>query len=109
MRRTGQQLFSYLTGVLIGRRIYDTTSGFKVLTAAACRILVHGTFMDFHAETIVRLSLLGFKIVEQPITMNERAFGQSMHSFKSVFQYPLKTLVLTMVAAMDAYLIRRER
>jgi hypothetical protein len=109
MRRTGQWLFSYVTGVLIGRRIYDTTSGFKALTAAACQVLVHGTFMDFHAETIVRLSLLGFRIVEQPITMDQRAFGRSMHSFKSVFQYPLKTLLLTVVAAMDAFLLRRER
>jgi glycosyltransferase involved in cell wall biosynthesis len=109
MRRTGQWLFSYLTGVLIGRRIFDTTSGFKALTAAACKELVHGTFMDFHAETIVRLSLLGFRIVEQPITMDQRAFGRSMHSFKSVFHYPLKTLALTVVAAMDAFLLRRER
>ena len=109
MRRTGQWLFSYLTGVLIGRRIYDTTSGFKALTAAACQVLVHGTFMDFHAETIVRLSLLGFRIVEQPVTMDQRAFGRSMHSFKSVFQYPLKTVLLTVVAAMDAFILRRER
>jgi glycosyltransferase involved in cell wall biosynthesis len=109
MRRTGQRLFSYLTGVVIGRRIYDTTSGFKALSAAACQVIVRGTFMDFHTEMIVRLSLLGFKIVEHPITVNERIFGRSMHSFKSVFQYPLKTLVLTMVAAMDAYLTRRER
>jgi len=109
MRRTGQWLFSCLTGVLIGRRVYDTTSGFKALTAKACQVLVHGTFMDFHAETIVRLSLLGFRITEQPITMDQRNFGRSMHSFKSVFQYPLKTLVLTIVAAMDVFLLRRER
>jgi glycosyltransferase involved in cell wall biosynthesis len=109
MRRIGQWLFSYLTGALIGRRIYDTTSGFKALTAKACQVLVHGTFMDFHAETIVRLSLLGFRIAEQPITMDQRNFGRSMHSFKSVFQYPLKTLLLTVVAAMDAFLLRRER
>jgi glycosyltransferase involved in cell wall biosynthesis len=109
MRRTGQWLFSYLTRLLVGRRIYDTTSGFKALTAAAGELLVRGTFMDFHAETIVRLSLLGFKIAEYPVTMDERFFGRSMHSFKSVFQYPLKTIVLAMVAAMDAYLIRRAR
>jgi glycosyltransferase involved in cell wall biosynthesis len=106
-RRVGQILFSRLTGLLLGQRIYDTTSGYKALRARVCKVLVQGTFMDFHVETMVRLIWLGFKIVEYPITITERAFGHSMHSFNSVFQYPLKTLFLTMVAAMDALVARR--
>jgi hypothetical protein len=105
----GQLLFSHLSRLLIGQRIYDTTSGFKALRASAGRALVQGAFMDFHMETIVRLSLLGFKIVEFPITVNERTFGHSMHSFNSIFRYPLKTLLLTMAAAMDALLARRAK
>jgi len=108
-RRLGQLLFSHLTRLLIGRRIYDTSSGFKALRATTCEVIVQGSFMDFHAETIVRLSLLGFKIVELPIMAEERTFGHSMHSFTSVYHYPLKTLLLTIVAAMDALLARRTR
>jgi hypothetical protein len=108
-RRLGQLLFSYLTYLLIGRRIYDTSSGFKALRAAACEVIVNGTFMDFHLETIVQLSLLNFKIVEVPITVEERTSGHSMHSFASIFQYPLKTLLLTLVSAVDALFIRRAR
>jgi glycosyltransferase involved in cell wall biosynthesis len=106
-RRIGQVFFSRLTHLLIRQRVYDTTSGFKALRARACQALVTGTFMDFHMETMVRLRLLGLKVVEFPITVGERAFGRSMHSFKSVFHYPLKTLLLTMVAAMDVFLARR--
>lgn len=108
-RRLGQLLFSHLTRLLIGYRIYDTTSGFKALKATACEAIVDSTFMDFHTETIVRLSLLGFKIVEYPIMMDDRVFGHSMHSFFSVFKYPLKTLLLTIVAAADALLTQRVR
>lgn len=108
-RRLGQLFFSHLTRLLIGQRIYDTSSGFKVLRAAACQVIVNETFMDFHIETIVRLSLLGFKIVEVPISIGERTFGHSMHSFASIFQYPLKTILLTIVATMDALLTRRAR
>jgi glycosyltransferase involved in cell wall biosynthesis len=108
-RRLGQQLFSHMTRLLIGQRIYDTTSGFKALSAAACEAIVEGTFMDFHIETIVRLSLLGFKLVEVPISVEERTLGRSMHSFASVFKYPLQTLLLTIVAAVDAALARRRR
>jgi glycosyltransferase involved in cell wall biosynthesis len=109
IRRVGQVFFSYLSRLLIGQRIYDTTSGFKALRTSACRLLVDSTFMDFHMETIVRLRLFGFKIAEHPIVVNERTFGQSMHSFNSVFDYPLKTLLLTMVAALDALAARRSR
>ncbi len=108
-RRLGQLLFSFLTRPVVGQRIYDTSSGFKALSAAACRAIVQGSFMDFHLEAIVLLSLLNFKIVEVPITVRERTSGRSMHSLASIFQYPLKTILLTVVAAMDAYLIRRTR
>lgn len=108
-RRLGQLLFSYLTRLLLGRRIYDTSSGFKALRTSACEVIVNGTFMDFHIETIVQLSMLNFKIVELPITVEERTFGRSMHSIASVFQYPLKTILLTIVAFMDAFLVRRTR
>jgi hypothetical protein len=94
---------------LSGQRIYDTTSGFKVLRAAACKVIVRGTFMDFHTEMLVRLGMFGFKIVEHPIAVQERAFGRSMYSLVSLVEYPMKTLLLTMVAAADALLTRRVR
>ncbi|MHC4476804.1 MAG: glycosyltransferase family 2 protein [Planctomycetota bacterium] len=108
-RRVGQLLFSHLTRLLIGRRIYDTTSGFKAIRIATCKALLNGTFMDFHIEAIVRLSLLGFKIEEVSIDIEERTFGRSMYSFASFLHYPLKTIVLTIVAAMDVFLGRRTR
>jgi glycosyltransferase involved in cell wall biosynthesis len=105
-RRLGQILFSYLTRFLTGQRIYDTTSGFKALSADSCEMIVRGTFMDFHTETLVRLSLFGFKIMEFPVTMKERTFGQSMYSLTSFIEYPMKTMLLTIVAAVDALLAR---
>ncbi|MCL4871396.1 MAG: glycosyltransferase family 2 protein [Anaerolineae bacterium] len=107
-RTAGQRLFSHLTRLLIGRRIYDTSSGFKAMRASVCRTIVDRTFMDLHTETIVRLSLLGFVIEEVPVTVQERQHGQSMHSWVSIFRYPLMTLMLTLVAAMDVWLRKRE-
>lgn len=108
-RRLGQLLFSHLTRLLIGRRIYDTSSGFKALRKTACEAIMNSTFMDFHLETIVQLSILNCKIIEVPITVEERAFGHSMHSLVSIFHYPLKTLLLTLATAVDAFLVRRTR
>ena len=108
-RRLGQFLFSHLTRPLIGQRIHDTTSGFKAVNAGACAMIVKGVYMDFHTETIVRLSLNGFKIIEHPITVRERRHGRSMHSAVSAFAYPLQTFLLTVVATVDALLERRTR
>ncbi|MBE2197889.1 MAG: glycosyltransferase family 2 protein [Anaerolinea sp.] len=107
-RRLGQLLFSYLTKVLLGQRIYDTSSGFKAIRATACEAIVNGSFMDFHIESIVQLKLSNFTIIEMPIKVQERTHGRSMHSIVSVFQYPLKTILLTIVAFMDAFFLRRQ-
>ena len=106
-RRLGQVAFSYLTGWLTGQRIYDTTSGLKALSARACAAIVSAVFMDFHTETIVRLSQMGLHVVEMPVEVRERAFGRSMHSLASAFRYPIQTLVLSIVTTLDVFLARR--
>ncbi len=108
-RTLGQRLFSHLTRLLTGRRIYDTTSGFKAMRASVCSIIVSDIFMDLHTETIVRLSGLGIKIVEHPITVHERKHGQSLHTTISFIAYPLQTLLLTLVVTVDALLARRTK
>lgn len=108
-RRVGQRVFSGLTRLLTGRRIYDTTSGFKAIGAPACRAIVETTFLDLHMETIVRLSLLGYRIAEVPVDMSPRHAGTSMHGLASAWKYPAKTLLLSVVAVLDALIIRSRR
>jgi glycosyltransferase involved in cell wall biosynthesis len=108
-RRLGQIIFSKLTTLLTNQRIFDTSSGFKVMNNKVCQAIVNATFMDFHIETIVRLSLLGFKIKEVPVDILERNTGRSMHSFSSVYEYPLRTILLTAAAVMDVLIERRTR
>lgn len=106
-RRVGMILFSYLVKLLTGQRIYDTTSGLKILGVKALRSLEHGRFVDFHAEAIVYLIRLGYRIGEYPINMAERHYGQSMYSVISHVKYPLKTFLMTILGFLDASLARR--
>lgn len=108
-RRVGMQLFSIVTQMATGRRVYDTTSGLKILRSSVFESLMRWHFVDFHAEAIVYLSRLGFKVGEFPITVEERKHGTSMYSALSHIVYPLKTSTMVLLAAIHASLSRGRR
>ena len=106
-RRIGMQLFSLLVKLASGQRIYDTSSGLKVMRRKVFEPLAQSLFVDFHAEAIVYLIRLGYRVGEYPITAAERTHGQSMYSFLSHLKYPLKTSVLVLLGLIEANLRRR--
>ena len=106
-RRIGMQLFSTLVGMTAGRRIYDTTSGLKVIGRRAFEPLTQWHFIDFHAEALVYLMRLGFRVGEFPVTVVERRHGRSMYSTISLLKYPLKTLLMLLLGVIQADLTRR--
>ena len=106
-RQLGMRSFSALTALLTGQRIYDTTSGFKAMRRTVFAPLVRWHFVDFHAEALVYLLRLGFRVGEHPVAMRERAYGQSMYSFLSSLKYPAKTLLLVALGLMQAEIERR--
>ena len=106
-RRLGMQLFSQLVGVTAGRRIYDTTSGLKIIGRRTFAALADWHFIDFHAEALVYLMRLGFRIGELPITIDERRHGRSMYSALSHIKYPLKTVLMLVLGVVQAGVTRR--
>jgi glycosyltransferase involved in cell wall biosynthesis len=108
-RRLGMQLFSLLTVVMTGRRIYDTTSGLKALRRRAFESLTKWHFVDFHAEALVYLTRLGFTVGEFPIHVEERRHGTSMYNALSHLVYPLKTSTMIVLGAVQASFVTRER
>ncbi len=108
-RRIGMQLFSLLVRLITKQRIYDTTSGLKVIKHVVFEPLSHWHFVDFHSEAIVYLMRLGYRIGEYPITVSERTQGQSMYSVLSHLKYPLKTSLMLLLGLVEAELIRRRK
>jgi glycosyltransferase involved in cell wall biosynthesis len=105
-RRLGMQLFSNVVGLTAGRRIYDTTSGLKIIGRQTFAALTRWQFIDFHAEALVYLMRLGFRVGEVPITVAERRHGQSMYSRLSHVKYPLKTMLMLVLGLVQADLTR---
>ncbi len=108
-RRAGMQVFSLLVRLITKQRIYDTTSGLKVIKRNVFEPLSHSHFVDFHSEAIVYLIRLGYRIGEYPITVSERTQGQSMYSTLSHLKYPLKTSLMLLLGIVEAELIRRRK
>lgn len=106
-RRVGMRALSILTGMLTGRRIYDTTSGLKAMRWTVFPALLHWHFVDFHSEALVYLLRLGFRVGEYPVEMRARAWGSSMYTFLSSFNYPSKTLLMIALGLVQAQIERR--
>ncbi|PYR93734.1 MAG: glycosyl transferase family 2 [Acidobacteria bacterium] len=103
-RRLGMRAFSMLLKMATGRRVYDTSSGLRALSSRACRILAERPFVDFHAEAIAYLTLAGCTVGEYPVTVDERRHGTSMYSALAAVKYPVKNLILIVLAVLDARL-----
>jgi glycosyltransferase involved in cell wall biosynthesis len=106
-RRMGMRLFSATVKALTGRAIYDTTSGLRVMRRSVFVPLTQWHFLDYHAEAIVYLMRLGYRVGEFPISVAERTAGTSMYSFASLFQYPLNTGIMSMMAVLESKLRQR--
>jgi glycosyltransferase involved in cell wall biosynthesis len=96
-RKLGMLLFSYLTRVFGGKRIHDTTSGFKLLHRRAFDLVVDQIYGDFHSEMIIFCGLAGLRVEEVPITVAQREFGVSMYNWFSSLMYPVRTVLAIMV------------
>ena len=108
-RRIGMVLFSKLTQLLTGIRIYDTTSGMKAINRSAMQALVDWHFVHFHAEAITYLLWSGLKVEEHPIEVTERQYGQSMYSFFSHLWYPLSVILMIVISLIQSSLYNKER
>jgi len=106
-RRLGMLLFSTIVGLVSDHRIYDTTSGLKVIGRQTYGALLSWRFIDFHAEVLVYLMRLGYRIGEYPITVDERRHGTSMYSAINHIKYPLKTALMVVIGAVEASITKR--
>lgn len=106
VRRAGMRLFSTLIALLTGRRIYDTSSGMKVINRRVFDLLAEHPFVDFHAEAIVSLIARGFRVGESPITVDRRTHGTSMYTPLSAIKYPVKVAFLILIGVVEARFLR---
>ncbi|MCY1526288.1 Undecaprenyl-phosphate mannosyltransferase [compost metagenome] len=94
MRRIGIRYFFNLNMLLTGNRIYDSTSGFRLMGERAIALGADHYPDDYpEPESLIIFSRAGLKIVETPVRMSHRRGGKSsIGSFLSLY-YGIKVTI----------------
>ncbi len=102
-RRTGIHLFAYLMSRIVGQRVSDPTSGFRLYNRRAIGLFARDYPHDYpEVEAVLMLHHHRLVMDEVPVRMYERGGGQSsIGSGKSVY-YMIKVLL-----AIGVGLVRR--
>jgi hypothetical protein len=100
-RRIGIRLFSFIVSVIIGRRIYDTTSGMVALDRAAVRVLARNLPQDYpEVESHIILHRAGLSSVEVPVDMQVRYSGVSSIGAARAVYYVFKVSLAAVLRSL---------
>ena len=101
LRAVGIKIFSFLTSSIVGKRVYDTTSGFRACGRKAIVLLTETYPHDYpEVEALITLHRNGLRFVEVPVEMNYRQEGKSSISTKAGVYYMLKVTLAVLVAVI---------
>lgn len=98
MRKLGIRLLSGLLSGLLGRKVTDPTSGFRLCNRRAIALFAHEYPTDYpEVEALVLLDNFQYSFQEVPVVMNERTSGtSSITSLKSVY-YMIKVILAVLI------------
>ncbi|HUR86551.1 MAG TPA: glycosyltransferase family 2 protein [Solirubrobacteraceae bacterium] len=102
-RRTGIHIFAFLLSRIVGQRVSDPTSGFRLYNRRAIELFARDYPHDYpEVEAVLMLHFHRLRMRETPVQMFERGGGRSsIRSGKSAY-YMVKVLL-----AMFVGLVRR--
>ncbi len=105
-RSLGIKVFSFLVSLIVGKKVYDTTSGFRATSRRAVLLLTETYPHDYpEVEALITLHRNGMRFVEIPVEMNSRQAGKSSIGAKNAVYYMLKVTLAIFVAIIK----RRQR
>lgn len=100
-RAVGIKVFSFLVSMIVRKKVYDTTSGFRAISRKAILLLTETYPHDYpEVEALITLHRNGMQFVEIPVKMNHRRQGRSSISATAGVYYMLKVTLAVLVAVI---------
>lgn len=94
IRRVGMIFSTILLFLATGKKVMDTTSGFRALNSRSFEFFARKYPVDHpEAEALLMLHQSKFKFKEIPVKMRSRTSGQSLFTLIKAIQYPIRVLV----------------
>lgn len=103
-RRVGIKLISFFIKLFTGKKIYDTTSGFRAVDKKLIHIFADN-YPNEYPEPVSTTSAIKrkYKVTEVPVSMNERTEGvSSIKAWKTVY-YMINVIFSIIVEAIGGY------
>jgi glycosyltransferase involved in cell wall biosynthesis len=102
-RRTGIHIFAFLLSRIVGQRVTDPTSGFRLYNRRGIALFAHDYPHDYpEVEAVLMVHFHRLKMREVPVRMFQRGGGvSSISSGKSVY-YMIKVLLAIFVGLVRA-------
>lgn len=101
LRRMGMIFFSSLVVLITGKKVRDTTSGFRVVNRNVINYFAKSYPVDYpEVDVLVKLYKMNFRVMEIPVEMKTRQGGRSsITPFRSVY-YMIKVSLSLLVGAI---------
>ena len=78
LNATGVRLFNFLVKILTGTAVSDSQSGYRVMTSAVLRSMrLKSGGYEIESEMLVKTARHGFRVLEVPISFEQRTYGTS--------------------------------
>ena len=102
MRMFGNKIISFMIKLYTGKKIYDTTSGYRAVNKKVIRKFASNYPSDYpEPDTNLRLLRQGYKIEELPVKMNQRNTGKSsITPLKSIY-YMIKVSLAMFICTLE--------
>lgn len=103
-RRVGIRIVSFFIKLVTGKKVYDTTSGFRACNKDIIRQFSN-SYPKEYPEPITTVELLkrGYRLSEIPVEMKERDGGtSSIHSWKTVY-YMINVIFSILIVGTRRY------
>jgi glycosyltransferase involved in cell wall biosynthesis len=101
LRNLGITIFRFITQFLLGRKIYDATSGFRLVNRQIIQEYAEYYPTDYpEPEVLVLLNKKGYKIVEVPVKMLKRETGKSFVTPLKATYYMIKVVMSMIIMQM---------
>ena len=102
IRKLGMKILAFIASLIIGQKITDSSSGFRVLKRKVVDFFANINYpSDYQdADVIILAHFAGFRIKEVPVTMYESISGKSMFDGGKLIYYGFKMLLSIMVTLL---------